>query len=77
LFQSFEQLNGILLDSAVTNFAQQLAPAVSAIGTTGCGTDIACVCKNSGFLTALTPKIQAACDAADFQSKFTYHSITE
>jgi hypothetical protein len=52
---------------------QQLAPAVSAIGTTGCGTNIACVCMNSSFLNQLTPLIQAACDPADFNSKFICH----
>jgi hypothetical protein len=75
LFQPFGQLNGIL-DLVVTNCVQKLAPAVAAIGTTGCGTNITCVCADSSFLATLTPKIQAACDAADFKSKFTCHSIT-
>lgn len=46
---------------------QQLTPALSAIQTTGCGVDIACVCKDSAFLTNLTPVIQKACSASDFQ----------
>lgn len=77
LFHSLGQLNGIFLNSAVTNCIQQLSPAVSAIGTTGCGTNITCVCENTSFLNALTPEIEAACDPADFNSKSTCHSITE
>lgn len=39
------------------------APALSALGTTGCGTNITCVCNNKSFLLSLEPQIEKSCTA--------------
>jgi len=42
--------------------------AITSLGSTGCAeTDVACICKATAFITALTPCVQAACSAADLQ----------
>lgn len=54
-----------------TDMYLQQAPALSSIGSTGCQlTDFACICKNSAFISSLTPVIQRDCSAADIQSMF-------
>ncbi|MCJ1245550.1 hypothetical protein MMC30_002754 [Trapelia coarctata] len=44
------------------------APALSSIASTSCQlTDFSCICKDTAFITALTPQIEKACSPADFQ----------
>ncbi|MCJ1392700.1 hypothetical protein MMC18_005571 [Xylographa bjoerkii] len=50
-----------------------LTPAISALGSTGCAlTDVACICKNTGFLTSLETTVEAACDAADLATALQF-----
>jgi len=50
-----------------------LTPAISALGSTGCAlTDVACICKNTGFLTSLESTVEAACDAADLATALQF-----
>jgi len=48
-------------------------PAIAALGSTGCSiTDIACICKDSAFLTSLEPAVAAACSPADLATALQF-----
>ncbi|KAL8770362.1 MAG: hypothetical protein Q9194_005208, partial [Teloschistes cf. exilis] len=44
-----------------------LVPATNALSSSGCGWDIACICKNQNFIDSLRPVIQRDCSPDDFQ----------
>ncbi|OBT64699.1 hypothetical protein VE03_05826 [Pseudogymnoascus sp. 23342-1-I1] len=54
LTQSFDSLTSDLPFCA-------LGPLSIAVGQTSCGTDGACLCKDTTFITSLTAKVKAAC----------------
>lgn len=49
-----------------------LNPAIAALGSTTCGTDIKCACSDSAFINSLTPAIRKSCTApGDLQKAIT------
>ncbi len=48
----------------------QLAPAVKALGSSGCAeTDIKCICDSSSFLNSLLVAVESDCSKSDVGSK--------
>jgi hypothetical protein len=48
-----------------------LNPAISALGSTNCGTDVKCACSDQSFIDTLAPLIQKACTGAELQQAIT------